>query len=216
MLGVRLTDSKRQEAKISEGGLLVTPNAAPAPIDDQVVLPLARIMFLDNDGVTNNLNVDGSVNERMAYIQAEPNHDIYIKQVSIIVEATSGGSGTQLNMFGGIIDGLDVGLKPFFENENVRLSVSERPIKTNFDLIRLGSLSPNIGADETAFRIKNGKTTNSYGYLSRWDTTQLSSGNEGFALKAGTKQRFGLAISDDLTSLDAFEIFVIGFRRRVG
>ena len=214
-LFARIIGKNKQQADVVEGGLLVSAQAAPSPVDEQVMIPYAEVMTLNNDGETMNLNVDGSATSVRAYIEAESGVDIYIKQVSILVEAVVGGNGMQLNMFGGIVGGLTEGLVPFLESKNVLHPISERPIKTNFDLVRIGSLTPAIGVDDSAFRIKNGKTSASWGYLSRWDVTQLSSGTDGLPLQANTKQKFGVIIQDDLLSLGALEIFVLGFRRAV-
>lgn len=201
-------------ADVIGGGLVISQTPAPAPASETLTLPYVNSMTVNGDGVTDDLRVDGSITEQRAYIEAESGADIYIKQINVLIEDNAGGSGISLNEFGAL-PALTNGLLTFFESKNVESALSERPLFSNFDVLRIGSLSPDIGSDDTAFRLQGAKNSTAYGYLSRWDLTNLAPGVDGVLMRANTNQKIGIRIRDDLTALDTFEIICLGYRRFV-
>ena len=201
-------------AAVEEGALVVSSLPVPAYTDKILSLPYANFLTVNGAGVVDDLRVAGSLSSPViAEVKAEAGADIYITEIKVIIAATVGGNGMALSQFGGIDGGVTNGFIPFFSNKGAKLQVSERPLFTNLDFIRIGS-AEGLGADDTAFRVKGAKNSTGYAYLPVWDMRALSSGN-GVRLSAGSKQSFGVEIRDDITSLDGFEILAVGFRRFV-
>ena len=212
---VNIVGPNQQRAAVLDGALIVSDLPVPAAINEILALPYSRFLTIDGDGVSDQLNVTGSLNAPvLAYVEAEAGADIYIKEMKMIISDTLGGSGLILSDFGAISGGVINGFVPFFENKGQRLQVNDRPLFTNLDFVRIGE-SPALGADETAFRIKGAKTGSDYAYMVTWDMTTLAAGNNGVRLIAGSKQRFGIEIRDDISSLGGFEMLVLGFKRFV-
>jgi len=210
---VNIIGENNEVAQVIDGGLVVSQYPAPAKSDSDVItLPNVEFMTINGDKITADLNVDGSVNEVNAYIEADNNSDIYIKVMNVLISDTKGGSGLVLSDFGAL-PALTNGIIPYFEANNIKYPLLPRGLQTNFDFVRIGSLSPNFGSDETAYRIKGAKTGSGYDYLSVMDLTSASPGKLGIRLAAGTKQKLGVLIRDDISSLDAFEIGTIGYKR---
>lgn len=213
---VNIKGANGQVAAVSDGALVVSELPVPAFTEEILALPYSKFFTVDGDGVTNDLTVNGSLTAPvLALINAEAGADIYIKEIKIIIDDEVGGSGMILSDFGGIPSGLTNGFIPFFENKGQRLPINDRPLFTNLDFIRMGSLTSALGSDETAFRIKGAKAGSDFAYLPSWDMTVLAPGNNGVRLIAGSKQSFGVEIRDDITSLEGFEILALGFRRFV-
>ena len=212
---VNIVGPNQQRAAVLDGALIVSDLPVPAAINEILALPYSRFLSVDGDGVSDQLNVAGSLSTPvLAYVEAESGADVYIKEMKLIISDASGGSGLILSDFGAISGGVTNGFVPFFENKGQRLQVNDRPLFTNLDFVRVGN-APSLGADETAFRIKGAKTGSDYAYMVTWDMTALAAGNNGVRLIADSKQRFGIEIRDDISSLDGFEILAVGFRRFV-
>jgi len=210
---VNITGENNEVAQVIDGGLVVSQYPAPAKSNNDVVtLPNVEFMTINGDGITGALNVDGSVNTVDAYIEAKNDSDIYVKVANVLISDTKGGSGLILNEFGAL-PALTNGIVLYFEANNIKYPLLPRGLQTNFDFVRLGSLSPHLGSDETAYRIKGAKTGNDYDYLSVIDLVNAGPGNQGIRLAAGTKQKIGVLIQDDISSLVGFEIGTIGYKR---
>lgn len=210
---VTIKDDKNRVAKVLDGGLVVSNVPAPANVDDTLTAPYVAFMTPTGRGGDEDLTLDGSTTSIDAYIEAEAGLDIYIKEIKVLIDDNA---ALNLADFGAISAGLTNGLVPFFLNENIRIDFAERPLLTNFDVLRVGSKSPSLGSDNTAFRIQGAKGGGSdYSYLGVWDMTNTSPGGLGVRLRAGSGQRLGVQINDDLTSLVAFEVLCIGYRRFV-
>lgn len=206
-----IRDDDNHQAKVVDGGLLVSPVPAPASELDTLTAPYVGFMTPTGKGGNEALTVDGSGTPVDAFINAEAKFDIYIKEIKVLIEAPG---LLELSDFGDITGGLTNGLTPYFLNVNQRLDFSERPLLTNFDVIRVGSKTPSLGADENSFRIKGAKAGGQgYGYLAVWDMSNLAPGNIGIRLRANSGQQLGVQIADNLTGLTAFEILCVGYRR---
>lgn len=210
---VVIRDSENNQAKVVDGGLVVSEVPAPATGFETITIPFVAFMTPTGKGGDNDLTLDGSTTTVGAYIESENDGDIYIKEIKVLV---TDNAALALDDFGAIASGLTNGIAPFFLNKGVKLQFADRPILTNFDLLRVGSKSPPFGADDTAWRIKGAKGGGTdYSYLSVWDMTNISPGDNGARLSAASGQRLGVDIQDDLTSLTGFEILCTGFKRFV-
>ena len=189
-----------------EGELLVaTSPLPPSSVADDLV-PFVGRATVNGDGVTSALNVDGSVNPVRAYLQSDPNDDIYLTSANILI-ADNG--VVKLNLFGSepaLTNGVDI----FYStrgSENILIS----GIKTNFDFIRVGSLTRGTGGKTDAFQLANSDAANNDGYNPIIDLSRTSP--SGLRLQADSGSRVGVIIRDNLTAIATFNILFVGFRR---
>lgn len=209
---VILTDEKKNTPSIIDRGLVVTNNPTPPPSQTEFLqIPFVRALAIDGGDITD-LTVDGSINSIDAFVKARSDGDLYIKVVNIIIE---GAGNIALEDFGNITGGLTNGIDTFIQNEDVKFAITQVPIFTNLDAIRIGTLNPAIGTDASAFRIKQTQGGGDTLYNPVWDLTKLSAGVEGVVLSANTNQKLGITINDDLTGLTSFTIIVLGYLRIV-
>lgn len=213
-LRVAIEDGDKNQATVIDGGLSVSVIPAPATSAKNLYLSNVQILTVNGDGISGELNLDGSVDPIEAYVEASQNEDTYFKKLTVLISDTLGGQGIVLSDFGGI-PALTNGITLYIESENIKYPITPRPLKTNFEVLRLGTRSPTFGVDDTAYRIKGAKTGNDYDYFAIIDLTDMSPQGLGVRLAAGTKQRLGIIIQDDLTELSAFEIVSLGYRRFV-
>ncbi len=213
---VQIRGLNNEAASVVDGGLVVSQVPAPSSSQDILTLPYVSFLTVDGDGITEDLRVAGTLADPIdAYISAESGADIYINTISILITDSDVGGGIALNEFGGISGGLVNGMVPFFQNKGEKLAFADRPLFTNFDFVRIGTLSPHLGEDDMSYRIRAAKNALDYSYLAIWDVTRLSPYGLGLRLSANTKQRLGIEIRDDITSLSGFEILATGYRRFV-
>jgi len=208
---ITIEDEDGNTTKVIDRGLVVTRNPvlAPAPTEFTQV-PFVRNIAVDGTGSID-LRQNGSVTPIDAFIEARSDGDLYIEIANLFIE---GAGNIDLNQFGDLA-ALTGGIETFVESQGVRFPITQVPIQTNLDMIRIGTLTQGLGEDATAFRGKQSLGGGNTFYNPIWDLTKLSSGNEGIVLAANTKQRLGITINDDLTSLIAFNIVMIGYVRLI-
>lgn len=211
---VHIIGKSNERADVIDSGLVVSQVPAPASSDNILTLPYVNFLTVNGDGVTESLLVDGSVTPVDAFVSAEANADVYISTISVVITDSAGAGGIYLNEFGGL-PRLTNGIIPFFQDKGNKLAFAERPLYTNFDFVRIGTLTPQLGQDENAFRIRAERNSDDYAYVATWDMTKLSPYGLGLRMAAGTKQRVGLEFRDDITSLSGMEVLCTGYRRFV-
>lgn len=208
-----ITDDKKNTARVIDDGLVVTKNSVPAPAPTEFLqVPFVKNMAVDGTGEIELSNVDGSTAPVDAFIEARSDGDLYLEIANLFIE---GSGNIQLEDFGDIIGGLTVGIDTFVESKGTKIPITQVPITTNLDMNRIGTLTQGLGVDASAFRGKQSLGGGNTFYNPIWDLTKLSSGDEGMVLAAGTKQRLGITINDDLTSLVSFNVLIIGYLRLV-
>jgi len=210
---ITIVDKDGNTPKVVDEGLVVTRNPVLAPASkDFTQVPFVMNLAVDGDGAID-LRQDGSTTAIDAFIEARSDGDLYIEIANLFIE---GAGNIDLNQFGGIA-ALTNGIETFVESEGTKIPITQVPILTNIDMIRIGTLTQGLGEDATAFRGKQALGVGNTFYNPVWDLTKLSSGNEGIVLAAGTNQRLGITINDDLTgvALTAFNIIMIGYVRLI-
>jgi hypothetical protein len=213
---VQIRGTNNEIANVVDGGLAVSQIPAPSSSQDILTLPYVNFLTIAGDGQTTDLRVNGSLDSPVeAFIGAEAGADIYINTISVVITDSAASGGIYLNEFGAIVGGLTNGIVPFFQNKGDKLAFAERPLYTNFDFVRIGTLTPQVGQDQLAFRIQAERNSNDYAYAATWDMTRLSPYGLGLRLSAGTNQKLGIDVRDDITSLSGFEILATGYRRFV-
>lgn len=200
----------REPADVQNSSLLVSVSNIPADTGDILALPFVSPLSINNDGQTFDLRVDGTTNPVDAFIGSEDELDVYITTVNIIIE---GDSTATLNQFAGVLP-LTNGILTYFENDGIRTPISSVPLRSNLDFVRIGTLTPHFGADDTAWRAQlSGLGNSNKAYNPVWDMARLSAGF-GTRLVAGEDQKLGITIQDDLTvaGIESFTITLAGFK----
>lgn len=206
MIKTLLSGKRAEVANVEDEALLVHVVPHPPLVAENRSFPFFGSFTVNGDGVTENLNVDGSVNPVEAFLGSVPDGDIYIQTANVLI-ADSG--VVSLNRFGGASE-LTNGVNLFFDLQNDRTTVMQ-PFKSNFDFIRAGTLTEGTGGKNDAYQLANADASNNDGYNPVLDLTRVS--QQGVRLRRDEGDRIGIIINDDLTGVSTFEIRVTGFVR---
>jgi len=193
--------------RVVDESLLVSVNQCPPLETPNCILPFLGFMTVNGDGVTTSLSVDGSVTPVDAFLEAPISGDLYITALNILI---ADGGTVSLNGFGGIMAGLPVGINMFFVNSRGEVQISQA-LKTNFDFIRLGTLTQGTGGKTDAFLLAKTDPANDDGYNPVVDMSLFSPG--GLRLRQGSRDKLGMRINDDLTGVTTFNIEILGYIR---
>lgn len=207
MLDVRIKGKGPGFAELQDEALIVTSTPYPPLNVANKVIPFIGSLTVDGDGVSTSLSVDGSSTPVDAYIGPPITGDLYLTTANILI-ADSG--SIALNKFGSINGGLTNGITFFIELQNERQDISEG-LKTNFDVIRVSTLTQGTGGKTDAYQLSNTDTSNDDGYNPILDFTRISP--QGVRLEARSLDKLGVCINDDLTGVATFNIFITGFVR---
>lgn len=204
--------------KVNEGGYVLTQSSGLPPKDDRdIQIVYRKFLTLNGDGTTTSMLVDGSTTPQLFYVEANPNNDIYITSLSIVVQATGISLGDD---FAGDTTGLSNGCRLYYEDKNGEINIGTN-LTTNFDLIRLCQGNPGFGDNANAFKIPNlagkgGKTAD--GYIPVLDFPEIFGFNYGLRLQRGTTNKLVFEINDNISGtagLNAeLNIIVYGFERK--
>lgn len=208
------------EAVVDENGFLrVAVSGIPISQIGNRQIVYRQFLTLDNDGTTTEMTVDGSATSQLFSVNAEPNKDIYITSLSIIIVGTGIALG---NDFAGSGASLTNGCRLYYEddiNGEVNIGTS---LQNNFDFIRLCQGNPPF-ADPTAGAFiapsiagtsaKGGSVAD--GIIPVLDIKNVFGLAFGIKLSANTKDKLVLEVNDNLsTGLGAnasFNVIAYGF-----
>lgn len=207
MLKVNIQGSGPEKVEVHDDGLLVSVLPYPPTGVPNNLVPFVGSLTVNGDEVSSDLRVDGSTTPIDAFVGPPINGDLYLTTANILV-ADSG--VVALNRFGGIGGGLTNGIDIFVETENDRFLVASS-LKSNFDLIRLGTLTQGTGGKTDAYLLANTNAANEDGYNPVMDFTKVSP--LGIRLRKDTLDKLGITINDDLTSLGTFNVIINGYVR---
>ena len=195
-----------QKVKVNgEGEIPVVIHTHP-PVDEEVsAYPFSQ--FFTDDGTssgTSSMLVDGSTTPQEFYIQAQEDKDIYIKTISVRIEDNAG----RLNLYGALA-ALTNGVSwTYTTNELGEITIKDG-IKTNLDFIRMGLSTPQIGSGSDAFRADvSGSAADTY--IIVIDMIQTFGFPWGLRLAKGTKDKMSFVVNDNISTLDAHDIFGFG------
>lgn len=190
--------------KISdEGELSVVVHPHP-PRDEAIsALPFRRFFTLDNDGVTTDMRVDGSVTNKVFSVNAITEYDLYIKSLSVVIADVN----SQLNQFGNIT-ALTNGIEFKWSSQTLGDIILQSAIKTNFDFIRLSG-NTYFGDGTNAGKYSN-LSGNSDGYAPFIDFKSIFGLQYGIRLKKGSTEKLVFTIKDNITGIDAFNVIAYG------
>lgn len=182
-------------------GLEVTPeNAIKVELQDHPPLmpntvPIPYREFFTNNG-SNDMRVNGSVNNQLFSIESQPSRDKYIKTIKVLISD----AGARLDLFGAIT-ALTNGLSLEVFNNAEGSNIISEGIKTNLDLIRAGTDIPSTGDGISAFRADiSGAGADSY--LVTIDFEKLYGLKWGIRLNKIEESRISWIVKDDITGID--------------
>lgn len=118
----------------------------------------------------------------------------------------------QLNKFGSdpaLINGVDV----IYQTDGVDITLAN--LKTNFEFIRLGSLTAATGSKTDAFQLANTNPANEDGYNPVVDLSRLSPHGFGIRIRKNSIDKLGIVIKDNLTGISTFNILFTGYLRLI-
>lgn len=207
MIDVRLKGKGANTVSVVDEAALVSILPYPALGVPNKIIPFVGALTVNGDGSTTNLSVDGSTIPVDAFVGAPLIGDLYLTSANILI-ADSG--VVALNRFGNISGGLTNGIDIFVETETNRFAVA-LSLKTNFDLIRISTLTQGTGSKNDAYLLANTNSANEDGYNPVLDFTKVSP--LGIRLRQHSLDRLGVTINDDLTSVGSFNVVITGFIR---
>ena len=202
-LGVKIEGDNAGFVEVEDQALYVSKLPYPPLNVPQHELPFIGLMTVGGDETTSALNVDGSVSPIDAFIGPPLEGDLYITTANVLI-ADSG--AVALNKFGSgaaLTNGIDF----FVELSDKRRNVSIG-LKSNFDFIRISTLTQGIGGKNDAYQLAATDPANDDGYNPIIDFTTVSS--EGIRMIKGSNDKLGICINDDLSGVATFNIIVVG------
>lgn len=190
----------------------------PVTNDRQVILYIDDLS-LNGDGVTTDMKVDGSVTTQEFFVNSDSDFDIFINSISFFIAAEL--VIADLSDFAGITLPLTNGCQLIYETKGEEITIGD-DLKTNFDLLRMCSMNPQIGLESNnAFKVIQAFSNQDDGYLfilrfSNYGYEEEYSG--GLKLRAGTTDRVVFKIRDNLnltpSEISTFNGKVYGFKRK--
>ena len=207
-LGIGDGQGRGTVARVSEEGALHTVVHPHPPSDDfRVLLPYRHYLTDDGlvaDGSNEDMRVNGSATPQYFYVAADPNRDIYVKNLSVvIVDANSA-----LNEFGNLA-ALSNGCRIYWQASGIGEINIATALKSNFDFVRLARGQPAFGDAAGAFRANNVVST-SEGYLPVIDFSATFGMPWGLKLRKASEDRVAIEINDDVSAVDAFNVIAYG------
>ena len=207
-----------KSARVESGGYIRTLVAGYPPSSDKDLQVIYRqFLTLNGDTVTSDMRVNGATTSQTFYIQAEPDVDIYITNLSILLADTN--TNNSFNTFGDLT-ALTNGCRIYYEDQNGQINIGTS-IQTNFDFIRLCLGTPAFGGRASAggaifnpFFLPDAVGTTADAIIPVLNLATIFGLTYGIRLGAGTTNRLALEVNDDLSGgLDAFNVIVYGFKR---
>ena len=162
--------------------------------------------FLTNEAGATDMRVDGSSTTQEFFVGAPQNADRYIISISFVIADAA----QTLNEFGNLGSALANGCKLYYQTERFTEVVISDTLTTNFEFVRLSGGNPAFGDAANSFRASNVSST-SEGYIPTLRMMDMF--GVPIRLKSGTSQRLVMAIRDDVTGVDQFDVIAYGYDR---
>lgn len=196
-----------EKAKVDGfGSLKVNNRSTPDPDDKIQEIPVSGF-FTDSAGNID-ARADGSVNPVDFAVTAQEKIDTYIGSISFkIADANA-----TLSDFGALNNGLTNGIDLIYSTQETGERVLAGGLKSNFDIIRICQGLPAFSQGVESFRASN-VISNSEGYIPVLRIKDNFNLAFGLRLRAGTLDKLIIRVNDDITGLDAFDIFYYGFEQ---
>jgi len=195
--GLRVTD---------EGAANVVVHPHPPEGETVHVLPY-RAYFADANG-SNDMAVNGATNNVSFYIEGNPEFDIYIKSISVVI---GDGGSPALNLFGAL-SALTNGVQWLYCSIINGEYELHDGIKTNLEFIRLGVDTGAVGTGSDAYLADVSGGGSEKSYLPTIDLHETYGMPYGIPLRRGTTDRLEFRVRDNLTGLTTFNAIAYGQR----
>lgn len=195
-------------ARVDEDGALsVVVHPHPPKDETDAAFPF-RQYFTDTglSSGSNDMRVNGSATPIDFSVEANPDKDVYIKSVSVVIVD----AGASLSEFGNLA-ALSTGIEFCWETQDEGIVVIADAIQTNFDFVRLAIGEPSFGDGATAFTASN-ISGQSEGFLPVLDFQKIFGLQYGIKLRKGTKDRIFFRINDNITAIDEFDAIAYGIK----
>jgi hypothetical protein len=158
------------------------------------------------NSLSNDMRVDGSSIPVEFSVTANPNHDIFIKTISVFISDP----GSRLDEFGNLNE-LANGVSFEYKNNDIGSVLIQDSIKTNLDFIRLCTATPGHGDGPRAFLLDISGSGGADSYLPVLDIQKTFGFTWGLRLKKGSKDKLSFIVNDDLSrGMTAFNIKAFG------
>lgn len=190
-----------------EGQLNVIVHQHPPVSDTKPAIPFRE--FFKNACCSSDMKVNGACVSVDFTIEADPEQDIYIKAVSVVIA-----DGTAvLNQFGAVT-ALTTGLDFEWSTTDLGVTTIGDGLKTNFDFIRLALGYPGFGDGTAVFRASNVSSppSSSEAYIPIIDFSQMFGLQYGLKLRRGSTDKLIFRINDDVTGVDQFDAIAYGIK----
>lgn len=189
----------------SLGSIKVNSQNTPDPNDPIIDVPLSGYLADVNGNIDARAN--GSVTPVDFFLAADPNLDTYVASISFkIADANA-----TLNDFGAIAS-LTNGFDIIYSTQETGERVLATGLKSNFDIIRICQGLPAFSQGVESFRASN-VVGGSEGYIPVLRIKDNFGLPYGLRLRKGTKDKLILRVNDDITAVDAFDIFYYGIQK---
>lgn len=206
-------------AIVDQGGFLrVQPSSFPSVEDEDIQIVYRDFLTLNGNGTTSDMRVNGAVTKQYFWVQSEPNFDIYVKNLSIVLADTN--TDNSLNTFGDLA-ALTNGCRIYYEDSNGEVNIGTN-LRTNFDLIRLCLGKPAfgsryaVGGTYNPFFLPDAVGATADAIIPIIDFSSIFGFEYGIKLQNSTNNKLVIEINDNLSSgLDAFNIIAYGFKRKI-
>ena len=187
-----------------EGAMPVVMHTHP-PIEEKFnTLPFRQ--YLTNSSDSKDMLVDGSTNPIEFCIVANPDFDIYIKSVSVVIAD----AGATLNSFGAIT-ALSNGVEfSWVSSDNGTIQIHEA-LKSNFDFVQLGLGTPAFGNGNSSFKANNVVGT-SEAFIPVIDLKETFGLPWGVRLRKGSLDKICFIIKDNVSAIDRFDAIAYGIK----
>lgn len=201
--------------RVTEEGAFVVTFTSALPIDEEIkIIPFASLLTIGgvpvSEGGVSDLNVDGSTTSVDAFVTGQEAGDLYLTTANIVIADSP---TVALNLFGGIA-ALTNGVLFFYEVPSGRKELATS-ITTNFDFIRLASLTEGLGSKNDAYQVNKLNAAGDDGYNPVFDLGRLSPLNTGIRIRKNSNDKLGFCIRDDLTAVNTFNVIAIGYIRLI-
>jgi len=189
---------KGHRLKIDEEGTANVVVHQHPPIEESIMAIPSVLDFKNAAGSSDMQVVASLAAPQTFFIEAQQDHDIYVKTVMI----TIADAGATMNKFGNIT-ALTNGVNFCWESQSLGSFVIKGDMVSNWDFIKLARGNPAFGTGTSAFRANN-VLGNSEGYLPVIDMFAVFGQQYGIRLRKGTKDRLIFEVRDDTTGVDEF------------
>lgn len=209
MIGVNLIsgNGNNRAVKVSEEGQMeVVVHPHPPRGEVLVGLPLRSFLTLNDDGTTTNMLVDGSTTAQEFIFSADTEYDTYISALSFLISDAS----ATLKDFGNLA-ALTNGCDLEWITADLGTVIIGNELKTNFDMVRMSLGAPAFGTGTAAFIAGNVSGT-SEGLLPVIKFSEVFGLDYGLRLRKATNDKIVFRINDNVSTMDAFNAIVYGFR----